>query len=573
MKARPTNILRPLMIPALALLLTACGGGTGGSSANATPSSAEAGGTPTANSPASGPIGNGTTTGDTPAPGPLTRCDSARYPSPTWTQCEADNYAVTGENPTGHTDLMPGILAATTAYQANRLKTVLADPARQPNPNPCSTALLCPIDPRLEHWRDHGGIVKTVLYTSRSGATLSGHVWATKAGPAKRPGVVIINGSVIGFEQIYWYAAQALAKAGFVVMTFDTQGEGMSDQFGETPDATEDAFAGTPVLDLLAPGSVFDKGLGGNGLPFYDGGEDALNFFLSTPAKPYEPVPSRSTGTSHAGKQDQRVVSGRDNGYNPLWTMLDDGRIGLAGHSYGAEAASWLAQKDPRVTTAVAWDQLCVPVSPAPDELNAVTDDPINNVDGVPTPAVYGLGTACFGAPPGPAPAITKPALGISSDYALAPAPYLQPPNPHLKSRASSLYSQAGVDSGTIVIRGGTHYEYNDTPILLPASLRGIDLVTWYTVAWFRKYLMDDPAADKMLLSARWRRDTDTAAVDPAGDPNLYSWHYRSRLDITLHNGSRFDCEDLRQGCVGQVSRDDDGYSGDYSFVKVDTGD
>ena len=76
-----------------------------------------------------------------------------------------------------------------------------------------------------------------VLFTARNGSTLSGHVWATRAGPAKRPGIVITNGSVQAPEELYWFAAQTLAKAGYVVLTFDPQGQGRSDTFGEVPDA------------------------------------------------------------------------------------------------------------------------------------------------------------------------------------------------------------------------------------------------------------------------------------------------------------------------------------------------
>jgi hypothetical protein len=39
-------------------------------------------------------------------------------------------------------------------------------------------------------------LVRPVLFTARDGATLFGHIWATVAGPAKRPGIVITNGSV-----------------------------------------------------------------------------------------------------------------------------------------------------------------------------------------------------------------------------------------------------------------------------------------------------------------------------------------------------------------------------------------
>ncbi len=107
-----------------------------------------------------------------------------------------------------------------------------------------------------------------MLFTARHGATISGHVWATVAGPAHRPGIVITNGSVQAEENMYWYAAQTLAKAGHVVLTFDPEGQGQSDTYGESPDQNE----GFPAQSA--------------GTPFYDGTEDAIDFLLSTPSKP-----------------------------------------------------------------------------------------------------------------------------------------------------------------------------------------------------------------------------------------------------------------------------------------------
>ena len=85
------------------------------------------------------------------------------------------------------------------------------------------------------------------------------------SGKAKRPGIVITNGSVQAPEQLYWFAAQTLAKAGYVVLTSDPQGQGQSDGRGEAPDENE----GFPAQS--------------DGRPFYDGTRDALDFFLSTP--------------------------------------------------------------------------------------------------------------------------------------------------------------------------------------------------------------------------------------------------------------------------------------------------
>lgn len=537
--------MRLLSLFALSLLLTACGGS---STSGSSPSTA-------------GASINATMVGTAPVAAKST-CELASFPSLQWLQCEAQNFALIVNGTLSVTGDLPQFAQATFDYQAQRLAVILADPARQPNPNLCT--IPCPIDPRIQGWT---GIVKPVLFTARSGATLSGHIWASTNGPAKRPGIFIINGSVLGYEQVYWYLAQTLAQAGFVVMTFDVQGEGMSDQFGETPDQLEAAFAGTPAVGLLAP---VQPSLGGSGLPFYDGGTDALNFFLSTPSNPYVPVASRSTGTSHAAKQASRVAAGLDSAYNPLWQMLDASKIGVSGHSYGAVAASWLGQQDSRITAIVALDSLCVPTWPSADEVTSLATAPVNNIGGVPSLApLYGLGPNCFGAPAGPAPAITKPALGLNADYFLVPTPYLAPPQAGDKSHSSVLYSQAGVDSGNIVIRGGTHFDFSDAPVI-PASRRGPDLIAWYTTAWFAKYLQGNPDADRMLLTARWRNDAATAAADPGGDANMLSWHYQSRLAITRHDGSHFACENLRDGCVGQyLPTQDCAASTAYAFSTV----
>lgn len=436
------------------------------------------------------------------------------------------------------------LVAAAARRTGEQAAIPLADPERLPLTDPCTVGTACVGDVRLDRWAEDGhGIVKPFLFTARDGATLSGRMWATRSGPAKRPVVLIVNGSIVGFEELYWWAAQALAKAGYVVMTFDAQGEGRSDQLGEAPDVGEAPIAGTPPI--------------GSGEPFYDGGQDALDFLLSTPSSPYVPRVSRSSGTSHAAKQARRVAGGLNAAYNPLWAMVDPSRVGITGHSYGAIAASYLAQSDPRVDAGVAWDSLCVPRQPAPAELSEFTEP--GAVRGTPA-AFYAFARDCFGAPPGPQPAIAKPVLGITGDYLLLPAPYPSAPDPSFKSRASRAISAAGVDSGQIVIRGGTHYEYMYYPSsLFPATLRGIDLTAWYTVAWFDKYLRGDVTADSRLLTGRWRADAANGAADAGGDANLFSELYRSRMDIGRAGGrGRAVCEDLRAGCPSLVAASDD---------------
>jgi hypothetical protein len=126
------------------------------------------------------------------------------------------------------------------------------------------------------------------------------------------------------------------------------------------------------------------------------------------------------------------------------------------------------------------------------------------------------------------------------------------------------------VDTGSIAIRGGTHFEYSYLPSrAFRATLRGIDLAAWYTTAWFDKYVKGDSSADARLLTTRWRSDPGDLAVDPGGGGNLYSFYYRSRLDVRRAGGTRFTCEDLREGCPGQVA--DDGQPAHYSYLAIAT--
>ncbi len=403
------------------------------------------------------------------------------------------------------------------------------DPERDPYANLCAHPMNgCAGDVRLYDWEKNGyGIVKPVEWTTRNGATISGHVWMTRAGSEQRPGIVITNGSVQAPEQLYWFAAQTLAKRGYVVLTADPQGQGLSDTNGEGADRGE----GVPSQA---------------GRPFYDGTEDAIDFFYSSPLRPYSPRRSCTTGTSHRAKQVRRVHAGLDAAYNPLWRYFDHRRLGLAGHSFGAAGVSFVGQKDPRVKAIVAWDNLAAPA--------AAISFQGQRFDCASNPASRTV------------PPITKPALGMSADYYLTPTPYSSDPDPLGKSPGSLAYSRAHVDTGELVIRGGTHYEFSYIPNqAFGATLRRMDAVAWYTGAWFDKYVRGDQGADRRLLTSRWRADAAEAAVDPTSDGNLFSFYYRSRLQIHRADGGLFRCENLRAGCPGLSTGD--GVAGPYSYL------
>ncbi|HVT65456.1 MAG TPA: hypothetical protein VHD81_09890 [Mycobacteriales bacterium] len=385
----------------------------------------------------------------------------------------------------------------------------------------------CAGDTRLYDWQAKGyGIVQPILFTARNGAQLSGHVWATRKGPAKRPGIVITNGSVQATEQLYWFVAQALAKAGYVVMTFDPQGQGQSDSFGQGTDRNEGFPAQT------------------DGRPFYDGTEDALDFFFSNPSHPYVPVKSCNSGTSHAAYQNERVKAGFDAAYNPFWSLLNRNRVGIAGHSYGAGGVSYVGQWDRRVKTIVAWDNLG---KPQPGQESGCVDKAARKT--VP---------------------LRVPALGMSADYGLPPTPHESLPGYDDKTKESLVYSQHHVDTGEIVVRGGSHLDFSFIPNpAFGASLYGPDMIAWYTVAWFDYYLKHDQSAFNRLVTTRWQHDGQEAQIDAFGDPNMFSFYYHSRLDIHAPDGGRFDCETMRRGCRGMTGRD--GYHGLWRYAEVDT--
>ena len=419
---------------------------------------------------------------------------------------------------------------------------VAADPERDFTQNVCSHRQFeCAGDVRVYDWEKDGyGMMRPVLFTARNGATLSGMVWATKAGPPRRPAVVITTGGLAP-ETLYWGFAAALAKHGYVVLTYDVQGQGRSDTYGEGADRMEGRSGGPQAF--------------ASGQPFYDGTEDALDFLLSTARRPYRPPPScgnanGGVGTDHSAKQDRRVARGFNAAHNPLWQRVDPSRIGLAGHSQGAGAVSYVGQADPRVDALVAWDHLAPPAG-IPAECPA---DPSSRADRQ----------------------ITKPGLGLAGDYHQPPEAYTSDPGPEAKNEDFLAYRKAVVDSMQINIRGGTHYEFSfmagnaATYPFGTATYRGYDQVGWYTIAWLDRYVKCRTGACRReaqtrILSDRWRADGLEGGVDPTGDANLFSFYLRSRFSLRTASGATLGCDDMRAGCPSMAP---DAQPADYDLIE-----
>ncbi len=166
----------------------------------------------------------------------------------------------------------------------------------------------------LDRWSAAGrGRLDAVSFPADDGATLNGYLFRPPArAPGPYPGVVITTGSIQGYQNMYFWAAEGLAEAGYEVLTYDVQGQGNSDTLPDQAHCTG---------PISCSGVPFQQSYN-----FYQGTEDALNWFFS-----------------HA---------------NPARSQLDGSRVGIAGHSLGASAVSEVGQCDPRVKAIVAWDKL-----------------------------------------------------------------------------------------------------------------------------------------------------------------------------------------------------------------------
>jgi dienelactone hydrolase len=386
-------------------------------------------------------------------------------------------------------------------------------------------------------WAGNRGLEIPVAFTNRYGALLRGDVYAPLPGArdpytgkrlrAPYPGVVITTGSIQGSEKMYRWLAEDLAERGYVVLTYDVQGQGTSETLPhQGPEA--DFPTCNPTLTPVegeqsgCPGVPFQQAAN-----FVYGTQDALSFFLSTPRKRYQ---NPSAGSAHV------------NSFNPLWRLFDRSRdrktatpgrttrVAIVGHSLGATAVSFVQGVDKRAETVVAYDKL--------------------NAD-----QTFGSRTAH--------PVI--PALGIQSEYGFNVVPYWMmhgssfsgrpgPPDqapepPREESTGFAGWRKAGVDTMLIVPRASTHLEYADINFALPASRYGQDVAGYYTQAWLDKYLKHRSSADARLRATRLRylEPTNQGTWQPVtlNRADRLSFYFCSGWAFRAAGGARYDNTDL----------------------------
>jgi hypothetical protein len=321
-----------------------------------------------------------------------------------------------------------------------------------------------------------GATVLPVSFTASDGAQLRGHIFMPPPGTptlsdGKYPGVVITDGSIQAFQQLYYWAAEGLAQYGYEVMTYDVQGQGDSDLL---PSSSNCGVSYLQSGDLLCQGVPYQQNYN-----FYQGAEDSLNFFLSTPQSPY--------GGS----------------FNPGYNSLEQSDVAIAGHSLGASAVSWVGQCDNRVKAIVAWDDL----------------DPVDMshcASNVTIPAAD------------QATALHAPALTTTNDYEFNVQPATSVPNPNGGSNGGGLDGtagylslvKAGIDSEIISIRNGTHLTYTYVPYILPANEIGERVAFYYTLAWLDEYLRGGQDALLPSSDTAYERLTSLGSYDHSADHN-----------------------------------------------------
>jgi dienelactone hydrolase len=252
------------------------------------------------------------------------------------------------------------------------------------------------------------------------------------------------------------------------------------------------------------------------------------------------PEPENAAGDSHYPDAKAAldylldVPDGHESGdaFNPRWTELDREHIGLAGHSAGGVAVSRLGQEDRRVSAIVSWDR----------------------AQSGPMPAGLKLRT---------------PALFLTADFncqkvpVCLPVAYSSPPDPRGpgdKDTDFQRVSAAGVDSMKVSLRAATHLDFTEFAPTPPSSRYGAIVASYYTLAWFDRYLKNSTSAEARLTATKFDNSADTHYISGGtydgqnvpyrigGQPvtNRLSFHFRSAYFL---DGGRARCDDIRAGC------------------------
>ena len=144
---------------------------------------------------------------------------------------------------------------------------------------------------------------------------------------------------------------------------------------------------------------------------------------------------------------------------------------------------------------------------------------------------------------------------------------YSTPPDPRGpgdKDTDFQRVSAAGVDSMKVSLRAATHLDFTEFAPTPPSSRYGAIVASYYTLAWFERYLKNSRQAEARLTATKFDGSADAHYISGgtydaatgrnvpyriAGQPvaNRLSFHFRSAWFL---DGGRARCEDIRAGCA-----------------------
>ena len=356
------------------------------------------------------------------------------------------------------------------------------------------------VDPFRLGWAPARGDSAEISYKNRYGVTIRGRLWGPKNQRRAAPAVVLVPGFG-GSEEGYRGLAQGLAEGGYVVLAFDPQAQGDSearpaDEFcrpgawqqpQELGIREQGPCAGVPPRDAPGP---FETAL--TGTPLADAGyqADGVPFLADAAANQAPPasIPAayaRFRATFVFGAFD--AVDWLRSNANPWRDRIMRKRVGIVGHSAGADAAVNAANGDPsRFRAAVAWDTF-------------------GDLEPAVRPRV--------------------PTMLQVSEQQQVIGPFRQRPPAEKWSaiRIGGAFRKAGVANMTLALRGSTHGEWSHTPLqsanplagapIAGASRLGERVSLHFTLAWLDRFLKPGKA-DRRSGRARLLARTFDASAD-----------------------------------------------------------
>lgn len=343
-------------------------------------------------------------------------------------------------------------------------------------------------DPLRAGWEGTRGERLTVRFENRYGAELHGELYRPRGIREPLPAVVVVPGFGTPVRT-YEALSQQLAEHGYVVLAVEPQGVGSSDvEPDERFCGAGGAWREPQEAGLEERGRC--AGVDGPLPPYRAPVSATLSPFATTPAFIATDAVSvaadfyldqkqtlEDNAAAYESFRPRFAFAGIDaagwllSSANPWRGSIDGERLGIAGHSAGADGAvvAGNADRGGRFGAAVAWDT--------------------------------------FGRPPA-AMAARVPTLIQQSERPPFPTPWGTRPDPRawLSYELQRRFAAAGVPSGLLALRGASHGEWGSNAALPGGgSGTGHQVALHQTVAWFDHFLKG-ARADR--LTARVFDDT-----------------------------------------------------------------